>query len=119
MPINTSANLNSIIGASIARNLNKTNTSIAVGSRNVTQKLVESQEITRDTNDRINNIAKSIEETQALRQQEFNNRLSYDYFKNSLFKKGDKATIENMSKNGAFDVTNYIAPIDDIKIEDN
>lgn len=119
MPINTSANLQSIIGASIARNLNKTNTSIAVGSKNVTQKLVESQEIARDTNDRINNIAKSIEETtQAARQQEFNNRLSYEYFKNSLFKKGDKTIIENMSKNGALDVSNYIAPIDDIK-EDN
>lgn len=118
MPINTSANLQSIIGASIARNLNKTNTSIAVGSKNVTQKLVESQEIARDTNDRINNIAKSIEETQALRQQEFNNRLSHEYFKNSLFKKYDKTNIENMSKNGALDVSNYIAPIDDIK-EDN
>lgn len=118
MPINTSANLQSIIGASIARNLNKTNTSIAVGSKNVTQKLVESQEIVRDTNDRINNIAKSIEQTQAARQQEFNNRLTYEYFKNSMFKKYDKTIYENMSKNGALDVSNYIAPIDDIK-EDN
>lgn len=118
MPINTSANLQSIIGASIARNLNKTNTSIAVGSKNVTQKLVESQEIARDTNDRINNIAKSIEETQAARQQEFNNRLTHEYFKNSMFKNYDKATIENMSKNGALDVSKYIVPIDDIK-EDN
>ena len=118
MPINTSANLQSIIGASIARNLNKTNTSIAVGSKNVTQKLVESQEVARDTNDRINNIAKSIEETQAARQQEFNNRLTHEYFEN-LFKKYDKTRFENMSKNGAFDVTNYIAPIDDIKLEDN
>ena len=118
MPINTSANLQSIIGASIARNLNKTNTSIAVGSKNVTQKLVESQEIARDTNNRINNIAKSIEETQAARQQEFNNRLTYEYFKNSMFKKYDKAIIENMSKNGALDVSNYIVPMDDIK-EDN
>lgn len=115
MPINTSANLQSIIGASIARNLNKTNTSIAVGSKNVTQKLVEAQEIARDTNDRINNIAKSIEQTQASRQQEFNNRLSHDYFKNSAFKKFDKTIYENMSKNGALDVSNYIAPIDDIK----
>lgn len=111
MPINTSANLQSIIGASIARNLN-------VGSKNVTQKLVESQEIARDTNNRINNIAKSIEETQAARQQEFNNRLAYEYFRDSLFKKFDEASIENMSKNGALDVSNYIAPIDDIK-EDN
>lgn len=118
MPINTSANLQSIIGASIARNLNKTNTSIAVGSKNVTQKLVESQEISRDTNNRINNIAKSIEETQAARQQEFNNRLTYEYFKNSMFKKYDKTIIENMSKNGALDVSNYIVPMDDIK-EDN
>ena len=118
MPINTSANLQSIIGASIARNLNKTNTSIAVGSKNVTQKLVESQEVARDTNDRINNIAKSIEETQAAREQEFNNRLTHEYFEN-LFKKYDKTRFENMSKNGAFDVTNYIAPIDDIKLEDN
>ena len=119
MPINTSANLQSIIGASIARNLNKTNTSIAVGSKNVTQELVKSQEIARDTNDRINNIAKSIEETQALRQQEFNNnRLTYEYFKNSLFKKYDKSVIENISKNGALDIGSYIAPMDDIK-EDN
>lgn len=118
MPINTSANLQSIIGASIARNLNKTNKSIAVGSENVTQKLVESQEIARDTNNRINNITKSIEETQAARQQEFNNRLTYEYFKNSLFKKFDKTIYENMSKNGALDVSNHIAPIDYI-IEDN
>ena len=111
MPINTSANLQSIIGASIARNLN-------VGSKNVTQKLAEAQEIARDTNDRINNIAKSIEQTQAARQQEFNNRLSYDYFKNSLFKKYDKSVIENMSKDGSLDVNSYIDPIDDIK-EDN
>lgn len=112
MPINTSANLQSIIGASIARNLN-------VGSKNVTQKLVESQEIARDTNNRINNIAKSIEETQAARQQEFNNnRLTYEYFKNSMFKKYDNETIKNMSKNGALDVSNYIVPMDDIK-EDN
>ena len=112
MPINTSANLQSIIGASIARNLN-------VGSKNVTQKLAEAQEIARDTNDRINNISKSIEQTQAARQQEFNNnRLTYEYFKNSMFKNYDKATIENMSKNGALDVSNYIVPMDDIK-EDN
>ena len=112
MPINTSANLQSIIGASIARNLN-------VGSKNVTQKLAEAQEIARDTNDRINNISKSIEQTQAARQQEFNNnRLTYEYFKNSLFKKYDEETIKNMSKNGALDVSNYIVPMDDIK-EDN
>lgn len=118
MPINTSANLNSIIGASIARNLNKTNTSIVVGSKNVTEKLVESQEIERDIKDRINNIHKSIEETQASRQQEFNIRYSLEKTKENMFKKYDKENIKNMTKNGAFIIKN-IAPIDDIKKEDN
>lgn len=94
MPINTSANLNSIIGASIARNLNKTNNSVSgvipavtVSSKNVTQKLVESQEIARDTRDRtesIENIIKSILETHTMREEDIS----------KIFDDGNKQTRE-------------------------
>ena len=91
MPINTSANLQSIIGASIARNLNKTNRAVSgvsqaatVGSENVTQKLVESQEIARDTQKRTENIVKSILETTHTMSKEDISKIFDDVNNNSI-----------------------------------
>ena len=91
MPINTSANLNSIIGATIARNLNKTNRAVSgvsqaatVGSKNVTQKLVESQEIARDTQKRTENIVKSILETTHTMSKEDISKIFDDVNNNSI-----------------------------------